>query len=368
MKRVLTSLLTMLVLTAGCGSQGDGTRTAATDQAEAAGERPFEGQTLVVTSYGGGWEEHMRANVVGPFEEETGVTVELYVGESADFAAQMEIAGPEDPPFDVVIANEAFMAGFREDGYFAPITEEQVPNLDAVQPAVRGTPGEETQVLALFNPIGLAYNTDDGTTAPTSWTALEGSGTDGRVGVFNVGSTPGPMVALTLAQDATGAYQDWQAGLDALASYCPLEEYGSVGDMSTAFTQGDISLGVHDLGAVTRMQAEGVPVEWVAPVEGVNAYDQNVNVAAASERRDLAYAWVDYFLSPDVQSGWMTEYLYLPTNTEVALSGPLAEVLGDRTITDVADDVLRYDWAWFNSGPRDELAEAWNRQISGGGC
>jgi len=73
--------------------------------------RPAHGQgnTLVVTSYGGPWEQFMRDTIVPAYEKEhPGSKVELAIGLSKDWVAKMKAAGKARSPYDIVICNEVY--------------------------------------------------------------------------------------------------------------------------------------------------------------------------------------------------------------------------------------------------------------------
>jgi putative spermidine/putrescine transport system substrate-binding protein len=342
--------LAVVLLLAACGGGSE----------EDGGDGSFSGQTLVVTSYGGGWEELMRAEVVPGFEELTGATVELEVGISTDFVTQMRVAGPDDPPYDVVITNETYVADLRASGYFAELTVESIPTIAEVDQRLRDADPSGTSVLSMFNPIGIAYRTDLVTQPPDSFAGLTGGGFALPVGIFNVSSTPGPMLTLTLAEALTGSAENWQAGFEAVRGICPVREAGSVGDLTSLLVEGTVGVATHDIAAVARLVDEGEPVAWQLPAEGVFAYDQNINVPAGSDQPELAFAFVDYWLSAGVQESWTEEYFYHPANTNVEPAAGLTELVPEGV--DLFEELITFDWQWFNEGPDDELADRWNRE------
>lgn len=95
--------------------------------------------TIVVTSYGGPWEQFLRKEILPGFESETGAKVELSVGLSRDWVAKIRAAGLRNPPFDVIIANTTWVSAVRKEGFFAKLTPEAVPNLKDVWPELRNT-------------------------------------------------------------------------------------------------------------------------------------------------------------------------------------------------------------------------------------
>lgn len=343
-----STCLLLSALLAACGGSGDG------------GDNGSGDRTLVVTSYGGGWEEVMREHVVPGFEEQTGATVQLDVGISTDFVTQMRVAGAENPPYDVVVTNETYVADLRANGHFAELTPEAIPNMADIDPQLLDADPSGTSVLSLFNPIGIAYRTDLVDQPPSSFVELTTGESDQPVGIFNVASTPAPMLTLTLAEALTGSQENWSDGFEAVRNICPVREAGSVGDLTSLLVEGTIGVATHDVAAVARLRDEGEPVGWMLPDEGVFAYDQNINITAGSDQQDLAAEFVDYWLSPEVQTVWMEEYYYHPANTKVPVEGQFAGMVPDGV--DLYDELVTFDWQWFNDGPADELADRWNRE------
>src|SRR5215470_15732359 len=67
---------------------------------------PAQQKTLVVTGYGGRWSEVMKKALIDPFEKQHGVKIELVTGITTEWVAKLMAAGPDNPPFDVVMGNE----------------------------------------------------------------------------------------------------------------------------------------------------------------------------------------------------------------------------------------------------------------------
>ena len=77
-----------------------------------------QGNTLIVPTLGGVWEQFWRSTIVPVFEKESGATVTLDVGNGRVFGANLRAAGIENPPYSVVMTNEVFASSLRKEGYF----------------------------------------------------------------------------------------------------------------------------------------------------------------------------------------------------------------------------------------------------------
>jgi putative spermidine/putrescine transport system substrate-binding protein len=365
-------LLTLVALTAACAAPAGQPAAPASEgeQPEAAGEdemadeaaQPYAGQTLVVTSYGGTWEEFMRDQIVPGFEEQTGATVELAVGLSKDWLAKLRAAGKDDPPYDVVIANETWISTGRLERIFEQLPMEEIPNLADVHPDLRMP--DDIGVLGLLNPLGLAYRTDLVENPPTSWLDLWNEEYQGKVGIYNIANSAAPQFLMMIAKIETGDPKNWEAGFEKLKELEGFKQTDFSGDMENLITQGEVEVAILDSPAVARLKGQGIPIEFVIPEEGLFMFEQNMNVTVGSDNKELAHAFLNYELSEPVQRKWAENYYVTPANTNVEITGELADLI--PVTADKIEMIAKWDWVWLNSGPREEMVNRWNREISGG--
>ena len=322
---------------------------------------PYQGQTLTVTSYGGSWEEFLRDVIVPPFEEMTGATVELAVGLSRDWMANVRAAGRNNPPYDVVIANETWISAGRLENRFVSLPEDRIPNLAKVHPALRleGDVG----VLGLLNPLGIAYRTDLVANPPESWLDLWNEEYRGNVGIYNIANSAAPMFLMMLAKIETGDPQNYDVGFQRIRDLAPFKQTDFSGDMENLLVQGEVHVGILDSPAAARLKQQGVPIEFVIPTEGLFMFEQNMNVTAGSRVEDLAFAFINYMLETDTQRQWAENYYVTPANVEVQIEGELADLI--PVTADRVDMIHQWDWLWLNAGPREDMVARWNREIRG---
>ncbi len=321
----------------------------------------YSGQTLVVTSYGGSWEQFMRDEILPDFEAMTGATVELAVGLSRDWMANLRAAGRGNPPYDVVIANETWISSGRLENRFVTLPEDEIPNLALVNPALRLP--DDIGVLGLLNPLGIAYRTDLVTTPPVSWMDLWNDEYEGNVGIYNISNSAAPMFIMMLALINNGDATDYDISFELIKDLAPFKQTDFSGDMENLLVQGEVSVAILDSPAAARLKQQGVAIEFVIPTEGLFMFEQNMNVTAGSQVEDLAFAFIDYMLSTDVQRKWAASYYVTPANMEVVIEGELAELI--PVTADRVGEIKQWDWLWLNQGPREDMVNRWNREIRG---
>ena len=113
---------------------------------------------LVVNSYGGSFEKFMRSQIVPPFEEKTGIKITLDINLGKGWLANLRAAGPENPPYDVLMTNETWASVEHGEGFFEQIPDGAVPNMEHLWPIAKLK--DNWGVIGTLSPLGLAYRTD----------------------------------------------------------------------------------------------------------------------------------------------------------------------------------------------------------------
>jgi putative spermidine/putrescine transport system substrate-binding protein len=107
---------------------------------------------------------------------------------------------------------------------------------------------------------------------------------------------------------------------------------------------------LHDSG-VYRYDGQNQPIEFAAPSEGVLSLEQVWTVTPGSKVKELAYAYVDYVLRPDVQKPLCEAVWYSPANRKVKLDAKYDAKLYN-TEAKVAQ-LIQVDWKWYNERKDD---------------
>lgn len=321
----------------------------------------FKGQTLVVTSYGGTWQQFMESDHIPDFEKQTGAKVQLAIGLAKDWFAKIRAAGKDNPPFDVVVMNETYCAQLRQEGNFVSLPTDKVPNLQYVNPKL--TMDNNVGVLGLIGPFGIAYRSDKVSDPPKSWLDLAKYGD--KTGIYIIGNSAEPQQILLMAKILTGDYHNWQAGFKWIKdNLSKAKQVDFSGTLQTDLQQGEVNVAFIDSPDWALLKAKGLPVEFVIPKEGIGGmFEQNMNVTAGSKVKDLGYAFINYWLSEPVQKKWAEKFYWTPANTKVQISADAAKLI--PVTSQNLDTVPRWDYLWLNSGPRDEMTNLWNREMSG---
>jgi putative spermidine/putrescine transport system substrate-binding protein len=313
-------------------------------------------KTLVVTGYGARWSEVMKKALVEPFEKKHGVKVEIVTGITTEWVAKLLAAGPDNPPFDVVFGNEPPLPIPRERGFFEKRNETLAPNIKNVySKALIG----DTSVALFWGRIGLAYRTDMGLKRPTSWKDFWDEAYAGKRATYVIGNTLGINFLFITSKLYGKDYFDIDAGVAAIKRAQPkLVDF--TGTMQKQLEQKEVVLAVLNDSETYDMQKRGIPVDWVAPSEGMPILDQVVQVARGSKNKELAWKFIDAYLSPEVQLAFATELFWSPTNKTVKVPADVArKIVGGPA---EVDKLLLFDWAQV-AKQRPQWTEKWNKEM-----
>ena len=320
------------------------------------------GQSLVITSYAPPWQDFLVKEILPGFERETGAKVELAVGLSRDWVAKMRVAGKNNPPYDVMIANTTWVSALRKEGFFAKLTVDKVPNLADVWSELRNK--DDNGVVTLVGPLGIGYRTDLVSSPPKRWVDLWRPEFKGKVGIYSIANSATPMFLMLLGRIHAKDDKNMDIAFQKVKELLPVRFTDFSGDMEKLLVAGEIHLGVLDAPAASRLKKQGLPIGWVPPIEGVFMFEQDTNVSEFAQNKELAFRFVNYFLSQPVQEKWARAFWWTPANRKVQITGQLAAEIPVHTQVQIRS-IHKWDWDWVNAGNREKMIERWNREIVG---
>lgn len=305
--------------------------------------------TLNITTWGGKWGEIMKADLLPAFEREFKCSV--MADQAFPFLPKLQASPRNAPIYDVLHtnSNEQWKA-FDEGIVGAKLSVRDVPNLKDVYPYA--VSDKIVGVSIFTSAIGLGYRTDKGLAKPTSWKALADPKLAGQRGGYLIPVNSLGQAHLMLLGKLYGrGYDDLDAAYKALEALKPIKLFDFTGQMEKALLSGEVTMGIiHDSG-VYRYEGTPEPVDFAIPTEGVLALEQVLNVTPGSKVKELAYAFIDYMLRPDVQKKLAEAVWYSPCNTKVQLDAKYQAKLFN-TPEKVAQ-LIQMDWKWYNARKDD---------------
>jgi len=223
---------------------------------------------------------------------------------------------------------------------------DQVPNLSDLYGYANSD--KVAGVVMFTSAIGMGYRTDLVSAPPTSWTDMWKEEYSGKRGAYVVSINSLGQAWLTMIASIYGSGpQDLEAAYDALEKLKPVKLVDFTGSMEKMLLGGEASLGIiHDSGIFRNLEANPT-LAYAAPQEGVLALEQVLSVTKGSQKKELAYAFIDMMLRPDVQKTLAEAVWYSPANSKVTLEDKFQERL--LTTPEKVATLVQVDWQWYNA-------------------
>ena len=323
-------------------------------------DKPFAGQTLTISTFSFN-AELLQKNIYDPFEELTGCTLVVDSGNNAQRVTKI-IESPDD--YDVVIIGDMFVKQLMDAGVIDTIDSSKLTNLEALYETARAPMGEDYGPAYTFNRLGIVYDSAYCDVEIKSWADLWNPDLADSIAIPDMTATSGPLFYYATAE-AFGL----TPGTDDEAIFAKLEElkpnvvktYTSANDTITMLNQGEISVAVLLDYSYTTAKNANPDYVWVDPVEGSFSGYNMLNVIKGTEVKDLAEAFIDFYLSYDVQLAEALDGVDSPVRTDVELT---EEQAANFTYGEEIVNALRLpDWDVISANQADWINN-WNAIFS----
>ncbi len=336
------------------------TTAAAGETADASAAQDFAGQTLTISTFSFN-AELLQKNIYDPFMEQTGAKLVVETGKNAERVTKIE-ESPEN--YDVVVISDSFAAQLGNDGILGNIDRSKIANLDSIYDAAKAPMGEEYGPAYTFNRLGIVYDPSMIDVEIKSFADLWNPELKDCIAVPDITTTSG-----VLFYYATAAAFGLTPGQDDDAIFAKLEElkpnvvktWTSANDTITMLNQGEASVAaLLDYSYTTAKQANPDYV-WVSPSEGNFACFNMLNITKDCKNKDLAEAFINFYLSKDVQLADALDGVDAPVNTEVELT---EEQAANFTYgQEMVDSLVLPDWSLITEKKADWI-NRWNELFS----
>jgi putative spermidine/putrescine transport system substrate-binding protein len=303
-------------LTAGLGSAAQPAR---------AQNGQFAGKQIRVLTWADNTGQAAVRNIMKPFETATGAKVVAdLTGLTSEMVAKIK-ASAARPQYDVVILSGFGAAELAKAGVVAKPDPDKIPNLEHVFPDYRSGAAGFGVGYFLWSD-GLLFNTKTFANPPTSYDALWDDKAKGRVFVPPANTLMAMELIIAAAKMAGGSQMSPDAGFELLRRLKPrlLTISGNAGQIAELFRAGSL-----DAGGVYS------PLE-MADFIGKPEYDLSgtydlkegfftdlqfmVLPKGRPDTSDVAHAFINFALEPEVQARMAEEVWYGPINRDTKLS------------------------------------------------
>lgn len=287
----------------------------------------FAQDTLVLSTWGYD-EAKLKQYAYEPFEKKYNVKI---VSEKGNNGARLgKIRQRQGKKVDVIQLSAAYMVQAKDAGLLDnQLNTSNIPNAKDLYDFAKAPIGSGYGYADTIVNIGIAYNTK--TLKPmTKWSDLWRSDLKQKLALSDISTSSGPMTVM-MAADVAGVdpYKNADATFNKLKEIKPnmRKAYKRSSEVANLFNQGEIDAAVMYSFAYPRVKAGSPDVKFVTPASGGYATVNLYGVSKNSKKKDLAYKFINYMLSAEVQERIAKNVSTAPSNKNVTLSADEAKGL-----------------------------------------
>jgi putative spermidine/putrescine transport system substrate-binding protein len=282
-------------------------------------------KTLTISVYSFAQDEYKEI-LYDPFEEICDCTLVVETGNSVERMAKIE-ANASNPVIDMaVIASQDALELARKD-LLAQLDVSKLANLSKLYSAAQDPIGDNFAVGYTFYASSIVYRSD--LIKVNSWADLLDEKLAGNVALPNITGTQGPLTLMMLdkaagndGSDLTGVISKVGKHADDIVTF-----YSRSSELTQLMNQEEVIAAPVGRFAWSAFKDSPLPFAWAEPAEG-QAGGMNVMVMTKGNgNEDLAYQFMDYWLSTEVQTKVAEALVDSPANAEVVVSDEIADNL-----------------------------------------
>ncbi len=390
-KKILSLLLTGVISATalvGCGKSEDSSSK----------------NKLIVSTWGLN-EDVLKKEIFEPFAKEHGVEVVLEVGNNSERLTKMK--NNPNSNIDITYLAESFAEQGIEAGIFEKLDYSKIPNAKNINEKAKKTVENGYGPAYTLNSIGIVVDPSVGVEIK-SWEDLWKPELKGKIAIPDITTTNGAAIVSIASQKAgvditkdngeaafkeleklkpnvvktyskssdlanmfssgeivAAVASDFAYETIGEAAFKELEKlkpnvvktYSKSSDLANMFSSGEIVAAVASDFAYETISNAKPGVKKVVPESGTYLNFNTVNINKNSKNKELAYEFINYALSPEVQERAAKALSEAPVNTEVKLSEEDAKKLAYGEVVEKAKTI---DFKFVNP-LMNEWINNWNR-------
>lgn len=210
---------------------------------------------------------------------------------------------------DVMLPNLGYMQRVIKQNLAEPLDTSKLENLNDIiaslknQKDLKDSNGRLYGIPWVWGTTSIGYNPDKVKGSPNSISILWDTKYKGQV-AFNDDYTCAVLTAALYLKEKDPYNPDLNKVKDALIKIKQNSRllWSSYDDFSKAYTSGSVILGNVWAGAATKLNADGSKLNYIYPVEGTVAWQDNWCIAKNAPNKELAYKWLNFMTSKEFQT------------------------------------------------------------------
>lgn len=314
--------------------------------------------TLTISVYSFGMDA-MNEAVFGPFEEFCKCEVVIETGNSVERMAKIE-ANAANPVIDMAVMSSHDALSLARKDLLQTLDISQIPSHGDLYASAQDPIGGNYAVGYGFYATSIVYRSD--LVEINSWADLLSDDLKGRVALPNISGTQGPLTLHMLDQALGNDDVSFSATIDAVGAQADdiVTFYNRSSELAQLMLQEEVIAAPVGRFAWSRFSGADLPFKWAEPSEGQTGGMNVMVMTKGNGNEELAYKFMDYWLSTEVQTRVAEAKLDSPANAKVIVSDEIAESLTYGA--DLINSLKMLDPAAIIDN-REAWLERWNEKV-----
>jgi putative spermidine/putrescine transport system substrate-binding protein len=326
----------------------------------------FDGQTLRVATFGGGWDRAVH-KYAGVKLEELGAKVEYVTAPPRDNLAKLIAAKGRPAPFDVVEMGDLTWVDTYEAGFLQKIDLANVPNRKDLLP----NQSDDWKVASWVTQEGIVYNMEKfaaaGVPKPERYRDLLNPKLAGKLCLIDISQAGAAQFLVGCATDEGGSMTNIEPALQFVKAANPYQFWKVGAQAVTLMNAGDIWASTMHAGFAVQMRRAGLPVGFSHPRVGSTKRgllkEGWLGVVKGTPAARAAEFFINEYVSASTQLGLALERGVVPVNGQARAKLADDPVLKEMFLLSDAEvaNMVSVDFNVFNL---DDATQRWARAVS----
>ena len=294
-----------------------------------------------------------------PFEAVCDCELVIETGNSVERMAKIE-ANAADPVVDMAVMSTHDALALARKGLLEKIDSSKLSSFDQLYESAKDPIGDNMAVGYTFYASSIVYRSD--LVEINSWSDLLGDDVAGRVALPNITGTQGPLTLHMLSQALGHEGVDFTDTISAIGEKADdiVTFYVRSSQLAQLMQQEEVIAAPVGRFAWSRFSGSDLPFAWAEPAEGQTGGMNVMLMTKGSKNQDLAYRFMDFWLSEESQTRIANAKIDSPANANVKVSDDVAahltygaDLINSLNMISPADIIDN----------RDAWVEMWNEKV-----
>ena len=266
------------------------------------------------------WGEYIDTDLIGQFEEETGIRVNYQTAESNETMYSLLKSGGAD--YDVIVPSDYMIAQLIEEDMLSELNYDNIPNFELIDERFRNLsydPENKYTVPYTWGTLGIIYNETMVDEPITSWGAMYDERNAGKVLLINNSRDAIGEALFYLGYSPNTTDPD-----EIRAAYQVLENASKHGvfqgkvmdEVFQTMEGGNAAIASYYAGDYLSMLENNEDLRFVIPDEGANWFVDAMCILKDARHMREAEAWINFIASTEANLANMDYIWYASPNRE----------------------------------------------------